>query len=239
MSADSPRGNRNTIPEVHPYGLAGQVYDRLVEMILSEELSAGQSLRVHSLSKMLGVSATPVREALIRANATGIVSRVNNRGFKVSDRPNAQDLDDLFEARIALEARTAYRAAQCCDDKLIQQLEGTWDLQVKYGEMGGFDGFTGFLDQDREFHNFIAIASQNCFLYSSLESLGSHVLRFRSFDEKVVTDQQETLNEHRVIIEALRLKNPLAAQAAMTMHLANLRARVGDERRRLEEPDRD
>lgn len=211
-------------------GLAGQAYDRLVGLILRGELSPQQPLRIHALAKQLDVSATPVREALVRASAIGIVTRENNKGFRVAPRPGAAELDDLFEARITIEAQTARLAATHTTAELVAELEAAFGYQQRCGQEQSFAGFKGFLDGDREFHAHIAKAAGNRFLAAALEMLGSHVQRYRSFDQTVVTDQDETLAEHRAVIEAIRLGNPLAAQAAMTLHLANLRLRVSKER---------
>lgn len=230
MSIADPEDDYQNPREDHRLGLAGQVYDVLVTMILSEELVPLQPLRIHSLARKLGVSATPVREALVRADAIGIVQRENNKGFRVAPRPAAAELEDLFEARIVVEAKTASLAAMRADEELIEHLERTWEYQKSWGAKQSFASFRGFLDADREFHALIAKAAGNRFLSSALEMLGSHVQRYRSFDDQVVTDQAETLVEHRGIIEALRDMNALAAESAMTLHLANLRSRVRQER---------
>lgn len=217
-------------PDEHPLGLAGHVYDQIVDMILSEQLIPLQPLRTHSLASSLGVSATPVREALVRATAVGLVSRVNNKGFRVAPRPTAAELDDLFVARTAIERSTAALAAIHCNDELLAGLEDSWQFQRNLNTDESYAGFRGFLDGDSRFHRLIAQASGNRFLRIAWETFGSHVQRYRSFDQAVVTDRAETLVEHRAIIEAIRNKNQDAAQAAMTLHLANLRLRVHRER---------
>lgn len=210
----------------HPLGLAGGVYDRLVGMILSGELVPRQPLRVHSLAKRLGVSATPVREALVRASTVGIVERRNNIGFSVAPQLDAKEFDDLFEARIAIEQVTAKMAASRISGAQIELLEETWTYQRDWSVATGLSGFQGFLEADRRFHRVIAQAAGNRFLLASWDMLGSHVQRFRSFESGVVADQAETLAEHRMIIEALRAANPMAAEAAMVVHLSQLRDRV-------------
>ena len=214
----------------HPLGLAGQVYDSMVSLILSGQLKPLQPLRIHSLAKRLGVSATPVREALVRASASGLVSRENNKGFRVSPRPDASQLDDLFEARLTLEPKTAWLAAVHVDDEFLEKLQATWDRQEALSADDTFEGFRAFLNADHDFHENIAQAAGNHYLAAALEAMGSHVQRYRSFDQNVVTDREQTLIEHRTIIEALANRNADAAQAAMTLHLANLRMRVRHER---------
>lgn len=226
----SPLGLVADERDEHPFGLSGQAYDNLVSMILSGRLQPLQPLRIHSLARELGVSATPVREALVRASAIGIVQRETNKGFRVAPRPGAAELDDLFEARITIEAQTARLAAMNSDDQLVQRLEEALAYQRQCEEQRSFAGFRGFLEGDRQFHAQIAHAAQNRFLVSALEMLGSHVQRYRSFDATEVTDAPQTFVEHRAVIDAIRDANPVAAQAAMTLHLANLRMRVRNER---------
>lgn len=226
----TPLGYVGEDRDEHPLGLSGQAYDNLVSMILSGRLQPLQPLRIHSLARELGVSATPVREALVRASAVGIVQRENNKGFRVAPRPGAAELDDLFEARITIEAQTARLAAMHSDEQLVQQLEDALAEQRRCEAQHSFAGFRGFLEGDRQFHAHIAHAARNRFLVSALEMLGSHVQRYRSFDATEVTDAQQTYIEHQAVIDAIRDANPVAAQAAMTLHLANLRVRVRNER---------
>lgn len=214
----------------HPLGLAGQVYDSLVDLVLSGQVKPLQPLRIHSLAESLGVSATPVREALVRASASGLVVRENNKDFRVSPRPGITQLDDLFEARLTIETKTAWLAASNVDDLLMSKLEATWNCQRERSTDPDFEGFRAFLDADHDFHAHIARASGNYYLASALEAMGSHVQRFRSFDQAVVTDHELTLVEHRAIIQALGNRNPDAAQAAMALHLSNLRTRIRQER---------
>ena len=226
----SENGDRSPHREDHPLGLSGQVYDRLVGMMLTGELEPLQPLRVHSLAHQLGVSATPVREALVRAAAMGIVDRENNKGFTVAPRLDIEGFEELFTARITIEAATVELAATRIDAAMIGRLEATWQVQQEWRPSDGVEGFETFLAADREFHNAIAKASGNRFLAVAFETLGAHVQRFRYFDNTVVTDQAETLAEHRAIIEALRTRNPLSARSAMMLHLSNLRGRVRRER---------
>lgn len=212
------------------FGLAGRVYSELVQLILKGEFQPHQPLRIQSVAKQLGVSATPVREALVRASAVGLVLRETNKGFRVAPRPDAAQLDELFDARITIETRTAQLAAERVDALFIEGLEETFTRQLELGKEDTFDAFTGFLAADSEFHRLIAAQSQNRFLANSLSQLGSHEQRYRSFENGKVTDRSETLAEHRAIIEAMRNENPTSASAAMIVHLSNLRQRVHNER---------
>lgn len=211
-------------------GLSARVQAALLELIVAGILEPDQPLRIDALSTRLGVSATPVREALVRMEASGIVTRETNKGFRVAPRLDPQDLDDLFEARITLEARLAQLACRHVSSSMLEGMAEALETQRSLSQDGSLEAFTGFLEADRRFHGLIAEAANNRFLSTALESLGSHVQRYRSFDELVVTDRQETLVEHKAILDAVAAANPRAAELAMTMHLSNLRGRVQLER---------
>ncbi len=79
--------------------------------IVTGEFAAGEIYSAPALAAVLGVSATPVREAMLELTADGLVEVVPNRGFRVVE-PSQHDLDEIFELRLMLEVPAAERAAE-------------------------------------------------------------------------------------------------------------------------------
>ena len=112
------------------YTLADQVFERLETEILSGQYPRGELLTELKLCQALGVSRTPVREALHRLQQEHIVEETG-KGFKVLGITR-EDLADIMEMRLRLESFAAARAAERITEEQLKQLEDTLDLQEFY-----------------------------------------------------------------------------------------------------------
>lgn len=92
--------------------IADRMYEVLLHQFMSGERAAGQSLNIGALSRELDVSQTPLREALARLEHTGLVQREALRGYRVAPVMTREEVEQLGEARVLLEPRLAYEAAQ-------------------------------------------------------------------------------------------------------------------------------
>ena len=196
---------------------------RLVrELILSGEAPGGTRLRVEHLAARFGVSATPVREALMSLHGEGLVSFQPGRGFAVIPITR-QDLLDLFGAQAYFAGELTARAAARMDD---QQLDNMWKLQhelVRAIDTGDF------VEADRvefEFHQALNQISQSPKLRWMLKSTMNYV-PFQTWHEMPgwATGAPE---DHLPILRALSHRSPQAARAAMTAHLTNVAEMLAD-----------
>lgn len=207
-------------------GLSDHVYDALAELIINGDLPPGQPIRIDVVSRQLGVSATPVREALVRMEATGLIRRETHKGFRVAPPPTPEELDAIIEARVALEPVVARLACERSDELLIAALEETTERLRAVVDRDDRDSYRLFMAADQEFHRLISRGTRNPYLMVARDSLGGHVQRWRAFLRGVPVDRAEALAEHETILDAFKRHDSPAASAAMEKHLQNLQQRV-------------
>ena len=201
--------------------LADHVYRRLMLALVEGQLQADEPLNIDALARTLDVSPTPVREALARLQATGLVVRVALKGYRVAPLLSGSELRELMDARLVIEPENAYRACQRVDDRMVDRLQAAVDQLQDMDE----SNLAYFWQADELFHRLIAEATDNRFLLSAYNALGGHVQRFRLFGGIAVSDAAQAQDEHRVIIEAFRGKDADDARDAMREHIEHVLTR--------------
>lgn len=180
--------------------LREQVYRQLKDDILMGVLRTGTRLRETELSDSYGVSRTPVREALQRLHSEGLVTRVGRAQLavlKLSD----QDIDELFELRLALETQAADGAARHVTNQQLFELEEV--LARTEAAIGSGDVAT-LIRLNERFHLAIAEASSNRRMLETLQGIHSTLNVFR---RSLFTDSAEIQSStlgHRFLLQALR-----------------------------------
>lgn len=207
--------------------LADHVYDVILVSLMDGRLEAGASVNIEGLARALDVSPTPVREALARLEATGMVQREARRGYRVSPLPTVDELDDLMVARLTLEPANAEIACGKADASLTALLRYSTDALASAPIGPSFTDFREYLEADERFHRLIAEGTGNKFLVASFDALGGQLQRFRLF-RGGVTDNKQAVREHRAIVRAFEKRDAAAAAAAMRTHICAVRARVSD-----------
>src|SRR5512145_1588809 len=128
QSNSMPDALRKTKPKARPAeNLSGRVYAQIKNLILRNEVMPGQKMHHQELSERLGVSRTPVREALPRLVQEGYVSFLPNRGFTCKEI-RLQEADELYDLREALEAFAVEQAIRHMDPDALHGLAGKLDL---------------------------------------------------------------------------------------------------------------
>lgn len=206
--------------------LTDGVHEALLAMLLDGRLAPGSPLRTETVAQQLRVSATPVREALARLEATGMVRRAARRGYRVAPLPTKEELAQLIDVRLILEPVNAERACLRADDALVAELAETVRAQGEAPTGPNYENFRDYLVADWTFHRIIAVATGNPFLAQMFESFNGYMQRYRMFDNHVVSDARESTAEHTAILRAFRSRSPADAAEAMRRHLENLLGRV-------------
>lgn len=201
--------------------LSDAVYDRLKSLVLEGDLTPGEKLQKGELAAMIGVSLTPVNDALNRLAGEGYLELRGGQGFFVREY-SADDLREIFAVRAGLEGI----AARICATEHRGELEHVLRL---------FDGFTHPLSDkeahayylaDKEFHGGLLSRCGNTFM-SQINDTYAYMMR--SYQKGLLRSPEETLDEHQQIIEAIRAGNGEAAQLAMTNHLINTMKIIPDQ----------
>ncbi|WNG85379.1 GntR family transcriptional regulator [Mycobacterium sp. ITM-2016-00317] len=184
--------------------LVDQVYERLMELLLDGTLRSGDPISIDGTARHLGVSPTPVREALARLESTGNVVRVAMRGYRVPEMPDAKEIADIMDARLLIEPRLAELACERVDAGLLDALEDVIAEQERAPHTADAAAITEYHRADERFHRLIAEHADNAALLRAYDALGGHGQRFRLFIGRGVTDSAHAIAEHREVVAALR-----------------------------------
>ncbi len=195
-----------------------QAYQLIKDAILFNRFRVGAIYSQDNICKELGISRTPVREALLELQKDGYVSFCRGKGVQVAP-VSESDARDILEARMYAERVNAQLAASRSTQEEIDQLKET--LDELEANLSSRDGQLLYL-LDHRFHRAVAMGTHNQLLYKQSEVLLDHYLRFEvksvynnSIDAKTVFE------EHVAIYEAIAAKSPERAEQAIVRHLTN------------------
>jgi DNA-binding GntR family transcriptional regulator len=189
-----------------------KICERLRRMIVARELRPGQRLLQEHLARELGVSRTPLVNALKRLAQEGLVEWVSRRGIHVK-RFTKREMARLFEVREALEALAARRAAERIPRGEAERL---WKLFHALGAAATAAGARRYVELDRYFHWRLVELAENEPLAHALDSVN---MRFFAYQDGLVRPPAETIPEHRAILRALGRGDAGGAEAAMRLHI--------------------
>jgi DNA-binding GntR family transcriptional regulator len=198
--------------------LTAQAYDRLRRAITEDALAADSPLVIAQLVRGFGISHTPVREALARLHSEGLVSFVENVGYRVAARPSASDMRHWMEARLPLEVACVRLAATRITADEIEALTAV-NARIRDGALSSdFDGVRRFAELNASFHRLLVTASRNPFLQRAHDQvwLGAHFSRVRF---RRASDHAQISAEHAAIVAALSHGDEAAAARAMERHI--------------------
>ncbi|WEK03404.1 MAG: GntR family transcriptional regulator [Candidatus Devosia phytovorans] len=208
-------------PLKRPTRLGDEVYNAIYAQLMTRQIAPGGRISVDRLVRTLGVSQTPIREALSRLEAQGLVVKAHLIGYSAANQMDSARLDQLYELRLLLEPFAAGRAASLLtDDGRANLIRLAAEMQA--GDTGP-EAYGRFARLDSEFHDVIAHASGNELVQETLASLHTHVHLFRLFYHARVTS--DAIAEHENIIAALVARDAPAAEDAMRAHIQRSRDR--------------
>ena len=190
----------------------------LREAMSSGRMSPGQIHSVQALAKQLGVSRTPVREALLQLARQGLVEPVRNRGFLVVER-SLQDVRDIFEIRLLLEPAAARAAARRASAGAVDEVQAHYHEMTAAARAGDTDTMW---KHDRAFHLAILEASGNSRLAQYIDALRDLVQRRGQLTTR--SRQLEAIaREHAPILAAMEKRDGQGAEQAMRHHIRQTR----------------
>lgn len=200
-----------------------KVYRQVKSMILEQKLKPGTKIYQEKLANDLGISRTPLVNALKKLEQERLITAIPRRGFYVR-RFSKQEMIRIFELREVLEGLAARRASLCISDGQVQKLQGFFKgLKVSIDAKS----IEKYAKEDRRFHNFLIEIGGDELLSGILETYSiitsSYLVGFRG---GLVRPPKETLPEHRAIIEAIMKKDPDQAEQAARLHLRRSREKL-------------
>ncbi|MFT4298978.1 MAG: GntR family transcriptional regulator [Aeromicrobium sp.] len=194
---------------------ADEVFTQLRERIVTGELVPGARQSIYRLSDELGVSRTPVREAVVRLADLGLVSVERNRGIVVQG-VRAEDVRDVFELRLLLEVPAAAGAAERADADLVRRLREALAAMRAAAEAADDAAFTR---HDRELHAALGAALGNARLSGVVDRLRDSIQAHGVSTIDRTRSMTMIAEEHAPIVEAVAARDPVAAAGAMREHL--------------------
>ncbi|MDW8258742.1 MAG: GntR family transcriptional regulator [Gammaproteobacteria bacterium] len=195
------------------------VYAALRQKIRNGELPPGHYLVETDLARALGVSRTPVREAIRRLAAEGLVQRQDRRRAIVREFP-PQATKELFEIRARLEGYAAYRAATRLDAETLAELDRLATAMERCAARGDDAAAGEFADLNDRFHGRIAAAAESSCLQQILApALEIQLVLLQRFRPQLREHLERSCWHHRELLRAFALRDPLLAEQQMQLHL--------------------
>lgn len=200
------------------------VFNTLRQAILRGDLKPGERLLEIQLANKLGVSRTPIREAIRKLELEGLVIMMPRRGAVVAEITE-KNLRDVLEVRRALEELAVKLACEKMREEEIEELRVAardFEEALKTGDV------TAYAEADVKFHDIIYRTTDNARLIQMLNNLHEQMYRYRVEYLKRKDAHDTLLAEHQYIIEMLEKQNAECAIAAMGAHIDNQVTAVSD-----------
>ncbi len=213
-----PTTNGTAAPSGRPRGrLADEVYDRLLGQLMSLRIVPGSRVTIDALARELGVSQTPIRDALNRMETDGLVVRIPHAGYRIPPQITRARFEDMLEIRLLLEPAAARKAAEGASADQISGLRRMLEEMAELVEGDGHVAYGAFGLRDAAFHDLVAQSAGNQVVREALARLHTHVHLFRLLYDKQVT--YLAMGEHDEVLAAIAARDPEAAAYAMRHHI--------------------
>ena len=200
------------------------VFNTLRQAILRGELQPGERLMEIQLADKLGVSRTPIREAIRKLELEGLVLMIPRRGAEVAEITE-KSLRDVLEVRSALEELAVDLA---CDRRTEEDIEQLKQAAKDFEEVAESDDVTALAEADVRFHDIIYFATDNQKLIQLLYNLREQMYRYRVEYLKRKEVYDTLFAEHQYIIECIVKRDKIAAKQAVNTHVDNQAKKVTD-----------
>ena len=198
--------------------LREQVFQSIREDILNGKYQKDEELKEMTLGKELGVSRTPVREALRQLELEGLVKVIPNKGAFVMGI-SKKDVHDIYMIRSMLEGLCFSWAAKNITEEQIEELEETLFLSEFHLKKGNIDQLT---ELDGKFHHILYQASNSRILEHILTDFHKYVQMARNNSVKTHQRATKSLEEHRKILEAVKARDSKKAQELANIHISHV-----------------
>jgi DNA-binding GntR family transcriptional regulator len=199
--------------------LADEVYEILRESLLTHRISPGSRLNLDLLARELHVSNTPVRQALARLEADGLVSKEPYVGFTASPLLDSRTIDEIYDLRLLVEPANASRAAKRNARESAATLAPICDSADEMLTEPSPEHAEALGIADADFHLAIARAAGNSVIVDYLGQVLTQMARYTLYSSHSAA--HSAWSEHRVILEAIEQGDADAALRAMRTHLRN------------------
>ena len=192
-------------------------FEKIKEAIIKGHFKPGEKLVEQTLAQEMGVSRTPVREAIRRLEAEGFVVSIPRKGVVVS-RADKEEIVQLYSIRAELEGLAARWAIENADEDDMRKLDEAISRMEETAASGDLDGV---VQSNALFHDAIAQASKSRILCTLLKTLQDNIQRFRFQSLHLPGRPVAALAEHKEIVAAIKEKKTEEADRLLKEHLQN------------------
>ena len=200
------------------------VYEEVREAIIDLRLKPGEPLREATMAEQLGVSKTPVREALTRLEQEGLVETASFKGAVVSGYSD-HDLREIYELRELLEGAAARAATETASPAMLAHLR---DLTARSRTLRDEGRLTELADLLGEFDIVIYEQVENQRIRALIQNLQAHLGRIGRLTQEIPGRVAASVEEHAAIVEAMAGHDPDEAERLMRLHIRSvLRDQLG------------
>ena len=199
--------------------LTSIIFEKIREDILNDQYAHGEKIVEAKLAEELGVSRTPVREALKQLELDGLVENIPNRGVIVKGI-SKQDIYDIFTIRMAIEGIAAQWAVERMSDEELAQLKEVFELMEFYTFKGDV---TKISELNTKFHEIIYMATKSRYLEHVLKDFQLFIKSTRNKSLRSEGRIDTALQEHQKIVKAFMERDAETAVEMLTNHITNSR----------------
>ncbi len=208
--------------------LADDVYEAINALLMDSVIAPDARITIDTLARRLGVSPTPVREALARLESDGLVVKQGLRGYFATPRLSRDEVRQMYDLRLLLEPWAAARAAESTDVAARQRLAEELATLPVPPQRPDYAHVKALSTHDARFHDLVLELGGNDFVRQSFQRSHCHLHLFRLQYGKWATTAAASaaVQEHKIIAVAIRRKDAATAQESMAEHLCLSRDRI-------------
>ena len=221
-------GKKTTSSIIDVTNINEKIYDYIKKNISNQHFPSGYKLNIRQLSETLGVSYTPIKDALFRLAGEGLIEITSRTGTYVKSITET-DIQEILQIRIILETTVIEEIARKINDEQLQALNDLYQKSVSIVvNPNDCESYKIFMDYDSRFHISFFEVMGNKRLLNIYQTLNAHmqIVRFRLFNH-ALGKLPTTDEEHRMILEALYEHNAAKAKQAAVKHLTRLKELCG------------
>lgn len=207
--------------------LADEAYAILTSRLMEHRIPPGARINIDQLARDIGISQTPIREALARLESDRLVTKEPLRGYRATSLLTLKELQDLYEFRLVIEPWAAGVVASSAGSTAIAALERELATCPTAPITGSYEEYRRLSDHDARFHTLILQLTGNEEVVKAFAATHCHLHQFRLHYS--VASGSDALHEHQQVVTAIASGKPGAAEAAMRGHLMHSRSRYVDE----------
>ena len=194
--------------------LANQVFETIEKNILNGVYPQGEVLSESKLSEELGVSRTPIREALTRLETERLITTTPMGALVLGITDN--DVRDMFKVKLHLDPMIVKMAASNISDEALDKLKDNIEQQAFYNSKGNLEKLR---DLDTEFHDIIYAESKSPTLQYILTGIHHKLLKYRIASLKIEDRSDHSVDEHEAIYEALKSRDEMRVELLVLQHI--------------------